>query len=1136
MKAPISICLICKNEAPRLKACIDSIRPYVKEVIIVDTGSSDGSDKIAQELADIFEVFTDCNDPETGLIEDFSLARQRSFDLATQPWVMWVDADDIIEGADKLFEICVRGDLARGGKACCIAFPYDYAFDDKGNPIVQQYRERLVTPKEAFKWINPVHEVIDMKDPPSTIFDKSELIKFVHKRGDKQLEPNRNLRILKKLYDKQGEKDARQLYYLGLEYGNVGDHGNMINMLNRYLELSGWDDEKYMACLRLGQHYLSFSLYQNAVEMGFKAVSLKEHWAEGYLLIAKAYYLMATIGKDPIRNFERCANFARQGLSYPPTQTLLFVNPMDRNYEIHKFLNVALSSIGDVEGALDSCVKGLEANKDDEWLICNRDIYQKHLSRLKINKELAQMISSKGIDQSIYDSIMAIFDGNGSDGGPSIDGWKQYVKSPTYPLGINSSQLPIAKVTPHAQAWGIPSAYEFDDLPLTLSDDQLQACVLMIWKQYILHDEILSAEVFLEKAPYRVRHSAATEKALRMTKAFTRWMTNVTDTQKGNSPLHTEVESGMPLPNKLEGQEGGRFNLIADHLPKHPINMVDFGCFDGCFTNRYGMMGHFVTGLDLVETSVALANRKALEFNTGARHIVTYFQDAVNKVPLGTFDYVTSSDTYEHLRDTCADMLLPGKAMLKPDGKFLLVTPYGAWMRGNFIPWAHPWVYATEGKGHWLEGNARAHLIAPTQWTVAEDFKKAGFYVKDCYPVLCSPVRDVEGQGNVFCEAWMKSPECKERLDIVFYVGDGFESWTPKTVEETGIGGSELMAMMISKELAALGHRVRVYSGVGPHGEGIYDGVEYYSTNKYQDLTCDVLIVSRMANALDDSFNITAKVKVGWAHDVVMCNATNRLLLKADRIFALTEWHKQYLMQQHNLPSEQVLVTRNGVDVERFNNQMERKRHKIVNSSSPDRGWKLWFEIWDRILEEVPDAELHLFYGFENLIKVAAWNPEKAEELAYYRDRLDHFKDKGVHFHGRVNQEYLTKQFLSAEIWGHGSNFTETSCITAMEAQLAGLDIVTSSVAALNETVGDRGVLVAGDCNGKAYQDKFVKEIVDLLKNPSGEEKRVALQDQAKNLFGIKELAVEWQETFLKLKEEVSTHPIVPYTPTESFK
>jgi glycosyltransferase involved in cell wall biosynthesis len=63
-KAPVSLCMIMKNEAPRIEAALNSIKDYVSEIIIIDTGSTDGSPEIAKKYADKFEIFTACNDSE----------------------------------------------------------------------------------------------------------------------------------------------------------------------------------------------------------------------------------------------------------------------------------------------------------------------------------------------------------------------------------------------------------------------------------------------------------------------------------------------------------------------------------------------------------------------------------------------------------------------------------------------------------------------------------------------------------------------------------------------------------------------------------------------------------------------------------------------------------------------------------------------------------------------------------------------------------------------------------------------------------------------------------------------------------------------------------------------------------------
>ena len=80
----ISLCMVVKNEAEFLERCLNSILPLVQEVILVDTGSSDGTFQIARRFnVRIFE-FTWRN--------DFSVARNLPLSLATLPWILVLES------------------------------------------------------------------------------------------------------------------------------------------------------------------------------------------------------------------------------------------------------------------------------------------------------------------------------------------------------------------------------------------------------------------------------------------------------------------------------------------------------------------------------------------------------------------------------------------------------------------------------------------------------------------------------------------------------------------------------------------------------------------------------------------------------------------------------------------------------------------------------------------------------------------------------------------------------------------------------------------------------------------------------------------------------------------------------------
>jgi glycosyltransferase involved in cell wall biosynthesis len=80
--------MIVKNEASILGRCLKSIAQVADEFIIVDTGSTDDTVKIAKEYGAVII--------EDSWKNDFSHARNISLQHATSGWILWLDADDVV--------------------------------------------------------------------------------------------------------------------------------------------------------------------------------------------------------------------------------------------------------------------------------------------------------------------------------------------------------------------------------------------------------------------------------------------------------------------------------------------------------------------------------------------------------------------------------------------------------------------------------------------------------------------------------------------------------------------------------------------------------------------------------------------------------------------------------------------------------------------------------------------------------------------------------------------------------------------------------------------------------------------------------------------------------------------------------
>ena len=149
---------------------------------------------------------------------------------------------------------------------------------------------------------------------------------------------------------------------------------------------------------------------------------------------------------------------------------------------------------------------------------------------------------------------------------------------------------------------------------------------------------------------------------------------------------------------------------------------------------------------------------------------------------------------------------------------------------------------------------------------------------------------------------------------------------------------AETAVVHVSRELAARGHKVRVFchcEGI----EGVFEGVEYipYEKFDYEKTACDVFITSRRVATLIEG-NVKARLKVIWMHDNHVGQGEPDLakgLLRADLIMGVSRWHRDVLQKTYPFVNPtKMIATRNGIDKRLFfpiNHCHRRNR----NSSSP---------------------------------------------------------------------------------------------------------------------------------------------------------------------------------------------------------
>lgn len=339
---------------------------------------------------------------------------------------------------------------------------------------------------------------------------------------------------------------------------------------------------------------------------------------------------------------------------------------------------------------------------------------------------------------------------------------------------------------------------------------------------------------------------------------------------------------------------------------------------------------------------------------------------------------------------------------------------------------------------------------------------------------------------------------------IVFFCGNAWEDWVDSSVIG-GIGGSEEATIYLSREFTKLGYKVTIYNQCGEL-TGEYRGVDYKPYWDFNPKDYFNILISWRQNIFVK--NIKANKKLVWLHDVPTKDQFLPDELEVlDKIIVLSQYHKSMLF---NVPDEKVYISRNGLNMPDYEGVMEERNPKrIIYASSYDRGLETFLKlVWDKVIKEVPDAELHIYYGwttYDEMIKEGRRSQEWKDMM------VELMKKPNVFEHGRIGHKKLIKEYYKSGIWGYPTTFTEISCIGAMRAQVTGAIPVVNDYCALKETVR-WGIKNEGDIAQEVTFNDYAEKLITLLKNPEEQEKiRKEMIPEAKKIFGWEGVATDWK-------------------------
>jgi glycosyltransferase involved in cell wall biosynthesis len=322
---------------------------------------------------------------------------------------------------------------------------------------------------------------------------------------------------------------------------------------------------------------------------------------------------------------------------------------------------------------------------------------------------------------------------------------------------------------------------------------------------------------------------------------------------------------------------------------------------------------------------------------------------------------------------------------------------------------------------------------------------------------------------------------------VCIFSGKSWEKWDYRNLE-IGIGGSELWQIYLSREFDKLGFRVINFNDCT---EDCKDGnIQYFHYTKFSEFVeynwFDYFICSRT----EDPFRlpIRAGKKFVMIHDVWMLSGkTVQYGDKIDKFACLSEWHKNFVAEYHNISSDKLVITSNGISFDRFSDiKVEKNPYRLHWSSSWDRGLDNVLYLWPFIKDQIPEAELHCYYGVFNWRQNCIANNDvnglkKIEELE------ELVKQPGVFTYGRIGQKELAIEISKASLLLYPTSFEETFCITSIEAQISNVVVIASNYAGLKTTLKNSAILLGDGSKYWAYtkegREEFLKETISILKD-----------------------------------------------------
>lgn len=337
LEAKSTVCLnmIVKNESHVIKRALDSVKPLIDYWVIVDTGSTDGTqDIIRSYLQDI-----------PGELHEmpwvnFAYNRSAALDLAKDKcsYLLFLDADDWLEYPIGLDLKNLKHDI------------YLATWHSKNRLL--SYRKPLVVKSSLpWKWESVLHEYLTCGyDNKITSLWLQDISYIIGADGARSKNPRKYHEAAELLQDalKENPEDPRYLFYLAESLRDAGELHSAISAYENYLGYGVWDEEIFWALFQIAQLKAALNFPFEEIKQAY----LTAHYTRPHRP-EPIYYLAKILNEH--QKFEEAYSVLKRWIEieHPHKKDLLFCLDWILEYGIDFELSLCSYYIGSLEESLD---------------------------------------------------------------------------------------------------------------------------------------------------------------------------------------------------------------------------------------------------------------------------------------------------------------------------------------------------------------------------------------------------------------------------------------------------------------------------------------------------------------------------------------------------------------------------------------------------------------------------------------------------------------------------------------------------------------------------------------------------------------------------------------------------------------